>query len=358
MQNKVKNVLTQIRMYRVVKRSGLFNREYYLRNNLDVARSCVNPIVHYIRHGWCEGRNPSSLFDTNWYLQQNPDVAKAGVNPLYHYLKHGFKEKQKLSSEGDKQLCRDLISSCTNGGPTTLTTNIPWLKNENTDYTQGLISVIVPVYNAKEHLPALLDSIARQTYNFLQIVIVDDGSSQKGELQQLVAEYEKSLDVPLYNLEKNHGVNYARNYGFSKSRGQFLFFCDLDVILADNALEKMLQRMHEKPAASWVYCNYILGNQKLRFHPFDGKRFYKYNICSTMSLIKTEAFPGFDETVKRYQDWDLFLTIYENGGIGQWIDEFLFYAKDRKDGITNSNVVTDSQARVKLKTKHRKLLLK
>lgn len=92
MQNKLKNWLKEIRDYCVIKRSGLFDCEYYLHNNLDVARSCVNPIVHYIRHGWHEGRNPNPYFDTKWYLKTYPDVAAAGINPLYHYLKYGAAE--------------------------------------------------------------------------------------------------------------------------------------------------------------------------------------------------------------------------------------------------------------------------
>lgn len=131
MQNKVKNVLTQIRMYRVVKRSGLFNREYYLRNNLDVAQSCVNPIMHYIRHGWCEGRNPSPLFDTNWYLQQNPDVAKAGINPLYHYLKHGAAEGRDPSAKFSTKNYVSANPEVVQSGINPLTHFLKYSKNED-----------------------------------------------------------------------------------------------------------------------------------------------------------------------------------------------------------------------------------
>jgi len=98
MQNGVKRLFRQIRTYWAIKRSGLFDREYYLRNNLSVARSCMNPIKHYIRHGWREGRNPSPLFDTNRYLQQNSDVEKSRINPLYHYIKHSISKNLNLSS--------------------------------------------------------------------------------------------------------------------------------------------------------------------------------------------------------------------------------------------------------------------
>jgi glycosyltransferase involved in cell wall biosynthesis len=69
--------------------SGLFDQEWYLTRNPDVAQAGVDPMEHYLLSGGFEGRDPSSLFDSKWYLTQNPDVAKAGMNPLIHYLGWG-----------------------------------------------------------------------------------------------------------------------------------------------------------------------------------------------------------------------------------------------------------------------------
>lgn len=102
MLNRLKETLKYFYHYRAIRRSGLFDRGYYLRNNLDVARSCSNPIMHYIRHGWREGRNPCESFDGQWYLETYPDVAEADINPLYHYLKHGFQENRNPSADFDK----------------------------------------------------------------------------------------------------------------------------------------------------------------------------------------------------------------------------------------------------------------
>ena len=98
MLKKIKDYLKKKRIYWTIRRSGLFDREYYLRTNLDVARSCMNPIKHYIHHGWHEGRNPNQIFDTKWYLKTYLSVAKAGINPLYHYLKHGAGEGRDPSA--------------------------------------------------------------------------------------------------------------------------------------------------------------------------------------------------------------------------------------------------------------------
>jgi hypothetical protein len=79
----------QWKEYYQIKRSGLFDPAYYLLNNPDVRIADVDPLTHFIEHGWREGRNPSHEFDTNYYLETNPDVNQSGMNLLVHYLRHG-----------------------------------------------------------------------------------------------------------------------------------------------------------------------------------------------------------------------------------------------------------------------------
>lgn len=73
----------------------VFDAEYYLSTNPDVRQSGGNPLVHYLLHGWREGRSPNALFDTGWYLAENPDVLQAGVNPLLHYVRYGAAENRQ-----------------------------------------------------------------------------------------------------------------------------------------------------------------------------------------------------------------------------------------------------------------------
>ena len=67
----------------------LFDTEWYLRRYPDVENSGVNPLEHYLTVGWREKRQPHAWFDTEWYLETNADVAEAGVEPLGHYLSTG-----------------------------------------------------------------------------------------------------------------------------------------------------------------------------------------------------------------------------------------------------------------------------
>jgi hypothetical protein len=72
-----------------------FDRSYYLTVNPDVRAAGDDPLFHYLRFGWQEGRNPNPTFDTNFYLADNKDVAKARINPLLHYISKGAAEGRR-----------------------------------------------------------------------------------------------------------------------------------------------------------------------------------------------------------------------------------------------------------------------
>ncbi len=82
-------------MVRPILRSGLFNSEFYRRNNQDIDFSKVDPLYHYLDTGWLEGRDPSADFSTSFYLESYPDVKAARINPLVHYIYHGRYEGRK-----------------------------------------------------------------------------------------------------------------------------------------------------------------------------------------------------------------------------------------------------------------------
>ncbi|MBP2492183.1 hypothetical protein ABID82_003209 [Methylobacterium sp. PvP062] len=69
-----------------------FDPAYYLDRNPDVRRAGLDPLQHFLNHGWTEGRDPSAGFSTAGYLAANPDVAAAGQNPLIHFLQNGLAE--------------------------------------------------------------------------------------------------------------------------------------------------------------------------------------------------------------------------------------------------------------------------
>ena len=80
----------------IVRKSELFDGDWYLESNIDVAQAGFDPVEHYLALGFTERRNPSLAFDSEFYLEQNPDVASAGKNPLLHYLRYGQAEGRAM----------------------------------------------------------------------------------------------------------------------------------------------------------------------------------------------------------------------------------------------------------------------
>ncbi|MFA4833543.1 MAG: glycosyltransferase family A protein [Patescibacteria group bacterium] len=190
-----------------------------------------------------------------------------------------------------------------------------------------MISIIIPIYNQADKLHKCLDSILAQTYRDYEVIIVDDGSSD--DVQKIIKKYEGKLIVKCQKSKVNLGAPAARNRGFRESRGGYLFFCDADVVLASCALETMLMALKSHPEAGYAYSSFFWGRKLFKLGPFSEERLKQMPYINTMSLIRREAFPkgGWDESIKKFQDWDLYLTMLENGHKGFWLDKVLFKIK-------------------------------
>ena len=86
--------------YLLIESSRFFDRDWYLRNNPDVAKARVDPVWHYLNRGWKERRNPGPEFDGGAYLERYRYVRKAGINPLLHYERSGRAKNRKVQASG------------------------------------------------------------------------------------------------------------------------------------------------------------------------------------------------------------------------------------------------------------------
>ena len=109
-----------------------------------------------------------------------------------------------------------------------------------------LISIIVPIYNVKNFLPDCLDSLKKQTYKNLEIILVDDGSTDGSTL--LAKAYESLDRRAKFFRKKNGGLSSARNFGLKKASGEYIFFLDSDDLLEKDAIE-YLYKLIEKSGA-------------------------------------------------------------------------------------------------------------
>ncbi|MDF2765542.1 MAG: glycosyltransferase family 2 protein, partial [Rhodospirillales bacterium] len=115
-----------------------------------------------------------------------------------------------------------------------------------------LVSVVIPAFNAERFLARTLDSVSRQTYSALEIIVVDDGSldGTAGIVRQQAA-----LDPRVRLIrQENAGVAAARNRGIAESDGCFVAPLDADDLWHPQKIELQLRRFEERPSAGLVYC--------------------------------------------------------------------------------------------------------
>lgn len=87
--------LLESRAVALLEHSGLFDTGWFTERNPDLVAAGLDPLLHFHRYGWREGRWPNPYFDTAWYLQYNQDVAAAEIDPLLHYAQYGEAEGRK-----------------------------------------------------------------------------------------------------------------------------------------------------------------------------------------------------------------------------------------------------------------------
>lgn len=126
---------------------------------------------------------------------------------------------------------------------------------------RDLVSVIIPVYNSKEYLGKCLNSILEQTYRNIEIILVDDGSTD--ESGKLCDEYQrKDKRVSVFH-QKNQGQGAARNYGLSKANGKYIAYVDSDDFLQINYIEK-LHFLLKQYNADIACCDFVVSNKSFK----------------------------------------------------------------------------------------------
>jgi len=198
------------------------------------------------------------------------------------------------------------------------------------------ISIIIPTYNSAKTIAKTLKSIFNQTYRDFELIIVNDGSTDN--TAEILKKFQQKFQISNFKFQiidqNNQGSNQARNRGAREAGGEYLLFCDSDIIMEPEMLEKMIRLLEVDQDKSYVYSSFKFGWKKFKLWPFNPERLRQMPFIHTTSLIRRKHFPGFDPKIKRFQDWDLWLTMLEQGHEGIYLPEFLFKVKPRKKGIS------------------------
>lgn len=197
-----------------------FDADFYLAQYPDVAASGVDPFEHYMRSGWKEGREPSSHFSTRYYLQHAPDVEGAGLNPFVHWVLNGIREKRPA---------------------------LPFHRRlELLEYAPK-VSAIIPNYNHAQFLEQRIDSILDQTYENLEVLILDDCSTD--DSRAIIERYRNENPGrvrALFNDENSSSVFRQWRKGIENSTGELVWICESDDFCEPDFLEALVKNFKDR----------------------------------------------------------------------------------------------------------------
>ena len=162
------------------------------------------------------------------------------------------------------------------------------------------------------------------------VIPVRKGGNPDVTIKHLKNQTHKNLDIIIVNDYDKSGAPWARNYGFGMCdtmSDEFVLFSDDDIEWLPDAVENLLKALLKHPEASYSYGSYEMNGQVQCFQEFNPELLKVGNYISTMSLIRVKDFPGFDENLKRLQDWDLWLHMLSQGKKGVQCGKLIFRTK-------------------------------
>ena len=197
---------------------------------------------------------------------------------------------------------------------------------------QEKISIIIPVYNSEKYLKKCLDSVFSQSYNNIEVIVVNDGSTDNSDI--ICKKYIEKKNM-IYIKIQHSGAPTARNIGLSMANGIFIMFFDSDDHLQPNAMESMYNKMKDEKADIVIGKSYVinetgkkLGIQNLYLcrnltsqadsyfliDPFPGNKLYK------MELIKK----NYDVLLKYEEEFalEIYVIMKTNNYIPKEINQY------------------------------------
>lgn len=194
---------------------------------------------------------------------------------------------------------------------------------ENKD--NGLVSVVIPAFNREYIIKNCIESVLKQTYQNLEVIVVDDCSSD--HTVDVVRAIEDSR-VRCIQLPQNCGACYARNVGAEQANGQYIAFQDSDDIWLPTKIEEQVNYLLQGNF-DVVFCGMdrITIGQKHFYYPQDGfvesknafEQMLFANRISTQCMLVRECVlkeVKFDPTIRKYQDWDYAIRLAKEFKIG------------------------------------------
>lgn len=210
------------------------------------------------------------------------------------------------------------------------------------------ISVIVPAYNAEEHLAEALDSLVNQTFHDFEVIIINDGSTD--QTHKIVHEYCRNYPNFKSFIQPNSGVSKARNKGIDEASGDYIAFLDADDLFSPIALEKLYESAIEADAELVIgisshfnlfthrtHANTVTLSKKNEINPFDNNLAWSFSQSNKLFLREKIMETGIRFPDLKYAEDGVFVLgfEYQCSRITGCPHKVLFYRKhDFWEGIS------------------------
>ena len=198
------------------------------------------------------------------------------------------------------------------------------------------VSIIIPCFNQGEWIKEAVESAVNQTYKNVEIVIINDGSTDNSE-DVIHSLCEKYPDIVFINEKENHGVVYARNKAIQMTSAEYILPLDADDKIAPSYVEKAVKILEENPNIGIVYSRariFGIKNKEWKLAEFSREDILYKNCIFSSALFRKRDFEkigGYKEYMKDgWEDWDLWLSFIEAGFEVHRIDEVLFFYRKYK----------------------------
>jgi glycosyltransferase involved in cell wall biosynthesis len=226
-----------------------------------------------------------------------------------------------------------------------------------------LVSVIIPAYNAEKSITDTLDSIFAQTYSSIEILVVDDGSTDK--TAETIEEYQTSKADRtdrtnlIYIYQQNFGPSRARNIGIRAAKGEYIAFLDADDLWDRNKLDRQIELFKKESKIDLVFSDVkiarskqskieetimfqekrlnkeFFGHKYMVVNPFE--KLLQLNFIPTSSVIaRKSCFNGdifFNEERRYAEDWELWLRMSLCFNFA-YVDEVCVCKKEKGFGLS------------------------
>ncbi|HKV36842.1 MAG TPA: glycosyltransferase family A protein [Pyrinomonadaceae bacterium] len=188
------------------------------------------------------------------------------------------------------------------------------------------VTVVIAAYNSAQYISQALDSVKAQTFTDYEVIVVNDGSDDREELERILEAHPLSI---IYLSQKNGGVSAARNAAIRIASGEFYAQLDADDQWTPDYLEFQLKVLADNPDVALVYPNATIindanngGVEFMKVTPSEGEVNFVSLVrqectvmtCVTARMSAIKKAGMFDESLRRCEDFDLWVRIVKNVG--------------------------------------------